>query len=263
MLAIAAARPRMLLIHEQKYLGRDLILTLDVSGSMKEYDFKAPGSRTLTRLDAVKLVVSEFVKERIGDRIGLVIFGSHSYVQAPLTSDHGLLVQLINLLRVGVAGDGTAIGDGLGTSLNRLKDIEGSSKAIILLTDGANNSGQVNPLQAAKIAKQLDIKIHTIGIGSGRSRRQGSLSSIRGAQAEFDEPMLKEIASLTGGVYFNAKDLEGLKRVYDEIDSLENRATDEPQRQDFQELFAPYAFAAGCFLVLYLLLSETIYRKIP
>jgi Ca-activated chloride channel family protein len=259
-LAAAAARPYRTAILPAEQQARNLMLTLDISGSMKERDFEL-GRAWVSRLDAVKSVVTEFIDKRLMDRIGLVVFGTEAYLQAPLTLDHTILKQHVSLLQVGIAGEGTAIGDGLGVSLKRLRDLPGKSKAIILLTDGVNNSGQVNPLQAAKVAEDLGIKIHTIGIGT-RGRTQPSRSPF-GNRAEFDEASLRAIAERSGGRYFYAKNLDELRAVYDEIDSLETSTRSEPPQVVIAEYSALFVTIAGALFVFYFLLHETCLRKIP
>lgn len=257
-LTLAAARPQNVSSLESPQKAHDLILALDISGSMKEEDFSS-GFRTINRLNAVKLVVSEFIEKRKGDRIGIVVFGTKAFLQAPLTTDHNLLLQLLDLLQIGIAGEGTAIGDGLGLSLKRLKDIDGDSKAIILLTDGANNSGDVNPLQASKIAQKLGIKVHTIGIGSSKSSGR---QRFFGNAPEYDEATLKTISETTGGIYFNAQDMEGLKQVYSEIDLLEQREDEKPERIVVREYYPDFALAALILLILYFVLKNTIFLKL-
>lgn len=262
LISIAAARPQRVTLLDQSYKGRDLMLALDISGSMKENDFDG-GGRYLNRLEAVKRVVAKFVQDRLGDRIGLAVFGTAAYLQCPLTTDHALLTQLVGLLQVGIAGEGTAIGDGLGVALKRLKEIKSDSKAIILLTDGANNSGEVNPLQAARIAKELGIKVHTIGIGSSRAGRIRSMQNMLAGRAEFDEKTLQEIATTTGGVYFHASNLEGLERVYSEIDKLESSEGEDQSHRLAEELYPGFVLGAVGALALYLVLLNTFLMRLP
>jgi Ca-activated chloride channel family protein len=259
LLSFAAARPQIVRELEEEENGRDLFLSLDISGSMRENDF-ASGAFYINRLEAVKQVTSEFINSRKQDRIGVAVFGSHAYLQAPLTRDHKLVTQLISRLSVGIAGDGTAIGDGIGVALKRLEQIDGYSKAIILLTDGANNSGQVNPIQAAKIAEQLKIKIHTIGIG--RNAKSGTQYGLPQSVAEYDETTLKEIAKVTGGVFFNADNLAELKKVYAEIDQLETREQLATPKQEVRELFIDYSFFGIFALASYLILSRSIFIRL-
>lgn len=264
-LSIAAARPQRINTIASPYEARNLMLTLDLSRSMATEDF-ASRFGSVSRLAGVKTVVEEFVAARTQDRLGLVVFGSQAYLQSPLTMDHVLLRELVQKLEVGIAGDATAMGDGLGLSLKRIQDIEGKSKAIILLTDGVSNAGQVNPLKAAKVAKELGVTVHTIGIGSSDtvvSVRRGFFTQQLMQQAEFDEKTLREIAEITGGVYFNANSIEGLKEVYAEIDRLETTAEEEPAREQVEELYAPYALLALILYLAYLGFARTIFMRVP
>lgn len=261
-LSIAAARPQKISFLEQANLARDLVLAIDVSGSMETPDFESNG-RATSRLVAVKKVLREFVEQRQGDRLGLVVFGSNAFLQAPLTFDHNVISNMIERLEVGMAGQNTAIGEGIGLSLKRLAEINGDSRAIILLTDGQNTSGSVNPLQAANIARDLKIKIHTIGIGSsGMTMRQGFFGMTQ-SKADYDEVTLKEIANKTGGVFFNASNLEGLQQVYQQIDQLERREDQQTAAQSIEELFFPYAQVALISYLFYIILIQTIFRKLP
>lgn len=264
-LTVAAARPQLIDTLHEPYDGRNLMLALDISKSMATGDFGGRYGRA-NRLQAVKAVVSEFIGGRSGDRIGVVVFGTHAFLQSPLTLDHTLVRDLVEKLRVGLAGDGTAIGDGLGLSLKRVQGSEGRSKAVILLTDGVSNSGQVNPLQAAKVARDLDIVVHTVGIGrkGGSPGRFGNiLTPGYRAGPEFDEKTLKSIAEITGGVYFHASDIEGLKKVYAQIDLLEKSTSEEPKKQKVTERFVPYAITALCAYLLLLLFGRTVFLKVP
>ncbi|MBN8548035.1 MAG: VWA domain-containing protein [Deltaproteobacteria bacterium] len=264
-LSIAAARPQKLTMLNSPYEARNIMLSIDISRSMSTDDF-ASKRGNISRMQGVKTVVSQFVTERGEDRIGLVVFGSSAFLQSPLTLDHKLLSEIVDHLEVGLAGDGTAIGDGLGLSLKRIQDLPGESKAVILLTDGVSNSGHVNPIKAAKVAKDLGVKVHTIGIGSADtigSLQGGFFSGQLRAQAEFDEATLKEIANITGGVYFNAGSIDGLTKVYDQIDRLDRTDAEEPQRQVVEEYFVEYAAAAFVCYLLYLLLARSVFLKVP
>lgn len=262
LLALAAARPQEITTLLPPTESRNIILTLDLSGSMGQRDFQTGFGRS-SRLEAVKSVVMEFIKARPKDKIGIVIFGTQALLQAPLTLDHDLLVEMVKRLQVGLAGEDTAIGDGLGLSLKRIKDIEGSSKAVILLTDGANHAGEVNPLKAAQIAKDLGVKVHTIGIGSREPFRGGGPFSLQPAQVEFDEETLKRIAEITTGTYFNANTLEGLKQVYSEIDKLETSKGDDITQRIANEKMPIFSGAALlCYLIL-LILGRSVFLKVP
>ena len=251
---LGASRPHKLKRFEQPQEGRDLILVIDISPSMRERDFVS-NSRPISRLDAVKIVVDDFIESRREDRIGLVVFGGRAFLQGPLTRDHELLRQLLSILREGAGGDGTAIGDGIGVALKALDKIGGSSKAIVLLTDGANNSGQVHPLQAAEIAKKLGIKIHTIGIGRAPIRERNDLRS-------YDEQTLKKIAHDSSGVFFNASNLDNLQNVYEQINQLETRQTDSDLPTQRTEYAHHFAGAASLCLLIYIFLYSTIFARI-
>jgi Ca-activated chloride channel family protein len=259
LLSLAAARPQKISADESPQKAHDLMLVIDLSGSMRERDYRS-GFSLIDRLQAVKMVLAEFIKSRKQDRLGVVAFGTSAFLQSPLTMDHLLVAELLNLLEIGMAGEGTAIGDGLGVALKGLRDIQSASKAIVLLTDGANNSGTVSPLQAASIAEKMGIKIHTVGMGAPVDMRRTSLFNQSG---EYDEKSLKEIAERTGGVFFNATDLADLKKVYDEIDKLESREDEEPQRIILKEYLPEIAGIALALSALLLVLNSTIFLKIP
>ena len=265
-LTLAAARPQKATIIEQPNLGRNIMLVVDVSRSMEAEDFPTGFGKT-SRMDGVKTVVAEYVRTRQSDRVGLIVFGNTAYLQSPLTTDTQLVEGLVNGLQPGMAGDGTAIGDGLGLALKRLKDTQDSSRAIILMTDGVNTAGQVSPLKAAAIAKELGVQVHTIGIGTGKALlgRQafGGLLGGPAQMADFDETTLREMATMTGGVYFNATSLDGFKDVYRQIDKLSETEQQQPQKPIVEELFAPYALAALIALLISLTLQATCFRRVP
>ena len=265
LLAIGASRPQKVTVLQEDYKSRNIMLAIDLSRSMATADFDSRAG-LIGRIDGVKEVVANFISEREKDRIGLVVFGVSAFVQAPLTRDHNLVEQMVSRLDVGIAGDGTAIGDGLGLAIKRIADVPVGTKAIILLTDGVNNSGQVNPIKAALVAKDLGVKVHTIGIGSNGIVSQGMGGMFFGQvqqRAEFDEAMLKEIANTTGGVYFNASNVEGLKKVYEQIEALEKTDTQEPEHQIVEEYFYYFAILGLISFLAYTLLSQTILMKIP
>ncbi|MCB0318963.1 MAG: VWA domain-containing protein [Bdellovibrionales bacterium] len=265
-LTLAASKPHITQTLTDDSPKRNLILALDVSGSMGTADFGGSYG-TASRLAAVKHVVGEFLKIRTEDRIGIVVFGNKAFLQSPLTSDLNLLETLVSGLSVGVAGDGTAIGDGIGLSLKHISAIPSNSSSIILMTDGVNNAGQINPEKAAKVAQQLGVKIHTIGIGNAEPVVQrlpgGIFSGHFMLGSEFDESLLKRVSEVTGGVYFNASNIEGLKKVYQEIDKLEK---DESKKdfglilKDYSWVFAKLALIIG---VIYSILTNTIFLKVP
>ena len=266
LLATAAAKPHISSTVSDDSPRRNLILALDVSGSMRTSDFGGSYG-TVSRLAAVKEVVREFLKSRSEDRIGVVVFGNKAFLQSPLTTDIDLLDTLVSGLSVGVAGDGTAIGDGIGLSLKHINSVKSNSSSLILMTDGVNNAGQVNPEKAAKVAKQLGVKVHTIGIGNSSPVVQRFPGGIFSGQymlgSEFDEALLKKISELTGGVYFNASSIEGLKEIYSEIDKLER----DESKKDFGLIIKDYSWmfssAALFFALLYSILANSIFLKVP
>jgi len=246
---VAASRPYRVHTLVDEKARKNLMLVLDVSESMSTPDFLI-NHYNASRLEAVQSVVSKFVEQRGDDRIGLVIFGNGAFLQAPLTLDHKVILSLLAQLRPGIAGNGTAIGDGLGLGVKRTADLKTESRAIILLTDGANNSGKLNPIEAAKLAQKFGIKVHAIGVGSA-------------AQAEFDEGALRKIAKTTNGVYFNAQDLNALKGVYDEINKLESSAEKERQHNYKTEYYWIPALAAIICYGLYQVLRRSVFMISP
>lgn len=263
-LTAAAVRPQQRKSIDGSVPRRNIILALDLSRSMGASNF-VTGRSDLSRWSAVKRVVKRFIEARSADRIGIVVFGSRAFVQAPLTRDHKLLSDLINELSVGVAGDGTAIGDGLGLSLKRLRDVPPDSSAVILLTDGVSNSGNLDPLQAADIAQEMQIKVHTIGIGNPSDVIDGASRSIIGGgqKADFDDKILREISAKTGGVYFNAQDAESLARVYEQIDALEKTLEVERGTTQVVELFLPLCLVALLTYISFLLIGRVWLLKVP
>jgi len=264
---IAAARPQRVSVVEQPLEGRNIMLVIDASRSMAAQDFPTNFGYG-SRMDGIKTVVAEYVRNRTRDRVGLVVFGNTSYLQSPLTTDTSLVEELVQALRPGMAGDGTAIGDGLGLALKRLKDIEGTSKAIILITDGVNNAGQASPLKAAEVAKDLGIHIHSIGVGSGKAPLGdqilgGFMGFPVGPTADFDEATLRKLADTTGGVYFNARSLEGFQDVYKELERLTKTEEDRPNKTIVEELFAPFALASLLFYALALMLGASVFLRVP
>lgn len=265
-LAVAAARPQRITILDAQVKGRNIVLVVDVSRSMGERDFPS-GMGYTSRLEGLKTVVAEYVKNRSQDRVGLVVFGQNAYLQSPLTTDVGLVEQFVKTLQPRMAGDGTAIGDGLGLALKRLKKVNDSSRAIILMTDGVNTAGQILPLKAAQVAKELGIQVHTIGIGGGQDTAAGQINAVLSLGAprvsEFDETTLKKIAETTGGVYFNASSLAGFKDVYREIEKLTQTESEQQSRRHVEELFHPWALAALLLYVALILLNATYLRRVP
>jgi Ca-activated chloride channel family protein len=243
--------------------GIDIILTLDISGSMKAEDFKPKN-----RLHVSKEVIKEFIKGRENDRIGLVIFAAHAYTQCPLTLDYGVLLSFLDQIDIGLIEDGTAIGTAIATAVNRLKESEAESKVIILLTDGVNNTGKIDPLTAAEIAKTVNIKVYTIGAGIRGHALYPVEDPIFGKRyvkvpTEIDEMTLTEIARKTGGTYFRATDPEGLKEIYSHISEMETTRVETKDYMKYNELFAWFLFPGIALLSLEIVLSNTRFRKLP
>lgn len=238
LLLLAAARPeRIGDAIELPSSGRDVFLAVDISGSMQIDDMALNGMR-VDRLTMVKHVLSDFIDKRQGDRLGLILFGSNAYVQAPLTFDLKTVAQLLQESLIGFAGQQTAIGDAIGLAIKRLANNPADSRILILLTDGANNAGSIDPMQAAKLAQQENVVIHTIAFGSDQPTRGGFLGlGQRNYASDIDEKSLREIATLTGGRYFRARNQNELAAIYDAIDKLERRELEQAVFRPRQALF--------------------------
>jgi Ca-activated chloride channel family protein len=241
--------------------GIDIVMALDISGTMMAEDFSP------NRLEAAKKVAAEFINDRKNDRIGLVIFGGESFTQCPLTTDHRVLLNLLNEVKFGMIEDGTAIGLGLANSVNRLKDSNSKSRVVILLTDGSNNRGQIAPLTAAELAASYGIRVYTIGVGS-RGTAKARIMTPYGMQTmnvegDFDERTLTEIASLTNGKYFRATDVTSLKEIYDDINEMEKYHISVNTITKRKELFMPFAIWALILMGFELFLRRTVFRNIP
>lgn len=265
--ALAAARPQFYNVsHETQTPGVDIILCLDTSGTMQALDFTL-NNEPVTRLTAVKKVVSDFIKKREFDRIGLVVFGDAAYTQAPLTMDKGLLLKLVDGMQIGMAGERTAIGDALAVSAKRLKDLNAPSKILILLTDGRHNAGQLAPAEAAMAAAAVGIKIYTIGVG-GKGEAPFKVQTFFGErtvyqQVDLDEKTLQEIAGTGNGRFFLASDTKSLTDIYDIIDKAEKREVKLKEFFHFKELYH-WCLIPGIFLILLALgLEMTILRVVP
>ncbi len=262
LLIVALARPQSVNKWKNETTeGIDIMLALDISGSMLAQDF------TPDRLEASKDVAIQFISGRPNDRIGLVVFSGESFTQCPLTTDHAVLINLFKEVKSGMIEDGTAIGLGLATAVNRLKDSKARSKVIILLTDGVNNRGEIDPLTAAEIAKSYGIRVYTIGMGS-RGTAPYPVQTPFGIQyqnmkVEIDEGVLKEIANLTDGEYFRATDNSKLEQIYHEIDQLEKSKIDVKEYSSKSEEFYLFAAAAALLLLIELLLRNTWMKQIP
>lgn len=231
--------------------GRDLMLCIDISGSMREADLYA-GNNRATRMAVVKQVARDFVARRDGDRIGLVMFGSQAYVQTPLTLDHETVQHFLEEAAVGLAGRSTAIGDAIGLAVKRLRDRPETSRVIVLLTDGENSAGVVDPMVAAQLAADSNIRIHSIGVGA--DAQTGLFNAPFGARTtELDEETLRAISQTTGGQYFRARNQQELTNIYREIDKLEPTEQDADEFRPLQEMFAWPLSLALLFSVLWAL----------
>ena len=258
----AIARPQTM-FEEQNAEGEglDIVLCIDVSGSMTAQDLLP------NRLEAAKNVAIDFVNKRLTDRIAIVIFSGESFTQCPLTTDKRVLVSAIENIRNGLLEDGTAIGSGLGTSVDRLRTSKSKSKIVILLTDGENNGGLIDPQTAKEIAKAFQVKVYTIGVGTDGYAPQPVNTPVgvvmQNAKVSIDEKLLKEIAAETGGKYFRAKDNEGLMGIYTEIDQLEKSKVEISTRTLYTEKYFPFVIAALALLFLEMVLKFTVFRKFP
>ena len=259
---IALARPQVKFEEQQSEgEGVDIILSIDVSGSMTAQDFRP------NRMEAAKKVAEDFVNERPNDRIGIVIFSGESFTQCPLTTDHSVLINQIEQIRNGLLEDGTAIGSGLATSVDRLRNSKAKSKVVILLTDGVNNGGLIDPATALEIAKTFKVKVYTIGVGTdGYAPTPVSTPLgivMQNEKVAIDEKLLKNIADQTGGKYFRATDNKSLQSIYAEIDHLEKSKVEITTLHRYTEKFYPLIFAAMALLLLEIILRFTIFRKFP
>lgn len=263
LLIVAMARPRNTEENNRSRSseGIDIVMALDVSPSMLAQDLKP------NRLEATKKVSTEFIDGRPNDRIGLVVYAAESMTQMPLTSDHALLKNSLNDLRYGFLANGTAIGMGLATTINRLKDSKAQSKVAILLTDGENNAGEIEPLSAADWAKEFNIRVYTIGVGTNGMAKTPVAQDGRGGfyyervPVKIDEELLKEIANRTGGKYFRATDNKKLDAIYKEIDSLEKTKLKEIRFYTYEEKFGLFALSALGLFLLEILLRYTLLKS--
>ncbi len=254
-LVIALARPQTMLKEEEiKAEGIDIMVAMDVSTSMLAEDFQP------NRIEVSKQLAIDFVSKRNYDRIGLVVFAGESFTQCPLTTDHEILQSFLGRLRCGMLEDGTAIGMGLASAVNRLKESESESKVIILLTDGVNNKGYIDPLTAADIASQYGIKVYTIGIGSNARRTQFNFNFVR---AELDEQLLREISQMTKAKYFRAETEKDLKEIYDEIDTLEKTEIEVSVYNRYTEEYGKFLLLGLLFLLIPFFLNNSILKTFP
>lgn len=242
--------------------GIDIVLAMDISGSMLARDFQPD------RLMAAKQLASEFVADRSGDRLSIVAFAGEAFTQCPLTSDQASVATMLARLRSGVVDDGTAIGNGLATAVNRLRESGSKSKVVVLLTDGVNNRGQISPVMAAEIARDLGIKVYTIGVGSrGKAPFPavdmfGNTSYVM-ADVEIDEELLRRIASTTGGEYFRAEDNEALKEIYSRINTMEKSDVQVTSYTTYEELYAWWVVLALLLLAAEFIVERVVLNRIP
>jgi len=263
-LIIALARPRSVDVSNKtnNTNGIDIVIASDVSGSMLAKDLKP------NRMEALKRVASDFVEERVNDRIGIVVYAAEAYTKTPVTSDKAVVLEAIKSIQYdNVLQDGTGIGMGLATAVNRLKESKAKSRIIILMTDGVNNSGFLDPQTSAEIAADLGIKVYTSGIGTnGNAMFPYSIAPTGGflfkmMPVQIDEKLMKQIAQKTGGKYFRATDNSGLEHIYSEINKLETTKIEELKFVNYDEKFRPFVWLAGLVLLLEILLRNTIFRS--
>ncbi|MBF0319530.1 MAG: VWA domain-containing protein [Nitrospirae bacterium] len=268
LLVIALARPQKRLEETTvETKGIDIALAVDVSTSMFAEDFSYKGKRQ-NRLDAVKDVVRDFIKNRGGDRIAMVAFAARAYTASPLTTDYNYLLENLRRIHIGMLEDGTAIGNGLAAALNRIKDTKASSKVVILLTDGRSNMGSISPMTAAEAARALNIRVYTIGAGSKGPvpypvKDPFGNTVYQQVEIDVDDDTLTGIARLTGGQYFRATDFSSLKKIYAEIDKLEKTSFEEKRFFEYKEYFYYFLIAGLALLFIEMGLRNTVLRRIP
>ncbi len=262
-LIIALARPRNkeVTTKTKSNKGIDIVMAIDVSASMLAKDLKP------NRLEALKKVAGDFVTKRPNDRIGIVVYAGESFTQTPITSDKRIVKNTIRRLKWGQLDGGTAIGMGLGSAVNRLKDSKAKSKVIILLTDGVNNLGSINPKTATELAKSIGIKVYTIGLGTNGTAQMPVAKGMdgkliyRSVPVEIDENLLKYIAKETEGKYFRATNNSKLSKIYNEINKLEKTEIEEFKYTNFEEMYRPFVLLAGFLVLLEMLLRFTVFRS--
>ena len=260
---VALARP-VIVDHQEETTteGIDIVIAMDISSSMLARDF------TPDRLSAAKQLATEFVAERSGDRISVVAFAGESFTQCPLTSDQATVGTMLSRLRSGVVEDGTAIGNGLATAVNRLRESGAKSKVVILLTDGVNNRGQISPIMAAEIARDLGIKVYTIGVGSRDKAPMpaydpfGNITYVM-ADVEIDEVLLRDIASKTSGEYFRANNNEALKAIYEQINQLEKSKVEVTHYTTYEELYMGWLLLALLLLAAEFVVARVVLNRLP
>lgn len=262
LIIIAIARPQTMFDKEKITTeGIDIVMVMDVSSSMLARDFDP------NRLEAAKDVGISFINGRPNDRFGLVVFAGESFTQSPITTDHEVVKNMLNETKSGLIEDGTAIGMGLATAVDRLKESEAKSKVIILLTDGVNNSGFIDPLTAAEVAEKYGIRVYTIGVGSKGTAPYPVQTPFgeryQQMEVKIDEDLLKKIAGMTGGNYFRATDNQSLKEIYDQIDKLEKTKIEVSSFTRYTEKFLPFALLGSILLLFEVLLRFTVFRTFP
>ena len=260
---LALARPQERNVTQERFAeGVDIMLVLDTSSSMRLQDFRP------NRFEAARDVASEFINDRISDRVGLVVFAAKAFTQTPLTLDYSFLQQMLAEVETGIIEDGTAIGTALAMAVNRLKDTEATSKVVILLTDGQNNQGEIDPRTASDVAATLGVRVYTIGVGTYGEAPWTVDHPLTGQRTrmvpvEIDEEMLTSVAEKTGGRYFRATDKEALREIYDQIGELEKTKIEERTYTDYAERYALFLWPAFGLLFLEVLLSNTRLRRFP
>jgi Ca-activated chloride channel family protein len=264
LIVCAVARPQSV-ASEREYEtnGVDIILSMDISGSMLAEDFKPEN-----RLSVAKQEAENFIKGRENDRIGLVVFARKAFTQCPLTLDYDILNGLLKQIQVGMIPDGTAIGMGLATAVNRIKSSDAKSKVIILITDGENNAGNIDPITSAELAKTFGIKVYTIGVGKGGLVPFPVNDPLFGkryvqAEVEIDETTLKRIADITGGLFFRARDPQSLQGIYQKINALEKTEVKVKEYRSYEEKFHIFLIPGLIILLLQVFLSQTLFLKVP
>ncbi len=266
-LVLALARPQSgRTVSEVSHSGVDIFLAIDTSGSMRALDLKLDG-KPAPRLEVVKRVAAEFIAKRPGDRLGLIVFGENAFVQCPLTLDHELLLGLLKEVHLGMAGDATAVGDGLGIGVRHMKDLPAKSRILILLTDGASNAGTLEPERAAEVAKTFGVKTYTIGVGI-EGEAPFVIDSPFGQQVvyqktDLDEGTLKKIAEATGAKFFRAQDTAELEKIYAEIDALEKTDKKQKDFERYDEKFLLFAWLGLGLLLAEVGLAHTLLRGVP
>ena len=265
---IALAQPRLIKGESSsRASGIDIVVAVDLSGSMAAEDFELDHKRA-NRLAIAKDVLQKFIDHRPADRIGLVAFAGRAYIASPLTLDHDFLRQNLDRLYLGMIEDRTAIGSALTSALNRLRDLQSKSKIVILMTDGQNNAGKVPPLTAAEVAQTMKVKVYTIGVGTRGTAPMPYINvfgqkDYQQVAVDIDEETLTKMADRTGGKYFRADNSDNLRKIYAEIDRLEKTEVDVKKYRQYEELFAWVILAGLVTLLLEIILSQTVWRKLP